>query len=118
MFAALFHAWAVEARHLTPNVLVALHPYLLPSPEVPFREFVAWMEELCEEEHITVIDLLEPLDVFRDDFTKTFASPFDSHPNAAAHARIADALYHRILELWPHVLHRPLDDPADQQGQV
>jgi lysophospholipase L1-like esterase len=118
LFAALFHAWAVEARHLTPNVLVALHPYLLPSPEVPFREFVAWMEELCEEEHIAAIDLLEPLDVFRDDFTKTFASPFDSHPNAAAHARIADSLYHRILELWPHVLHPPLDDPADQQGQV
>jgi lysophospholipase L1-like esterase len=118
IFAEQFHAWAAKAKRLTPNVLVALYPHLLPSPEVPLTEFSDWMEELCESEGIAVIDLLEPLEVFRDDFTKTFASPFDSHPNTAAHARIADALYDRIRELWPTVLHPPSDDPAADQGQV
>jgi lysophospholipase L1-like esterase len=118
VFAEQFHAWAVEAKQLTPNVLVALYPYLLPSPDVPLREFSAWMKELCEEEGIAVIDLLEPLDVFRDDFTKTFASPFDSHPNAAAHARIAVALCGRLRELWPDVLDPRSDELTDDQGRV
>jgi lysophospholipase L1-like esterase len=110
--AALFHAWAAEAKRLTPNVLVALHPYVLSSPDQPLREFSVWMEELCGEEGVAVIDLLQPFAVFRDDYTKTYASPFDSHPNAAAHALIADALHHRIVELWPQVLHPPLPSPA------
>jgi hypothetical protein len=117
-FAALFHGWAVEAKRLTPNVLVALYPYLLPSPEVPFREFNAWVEELCAEEGLAVIDLLEPLEVFRGDFTQAYASPFDSHPNAAAHAAIADALFDRILALWPNVFHPRPDQPTDDQGHV
>jgi lysophospholipase L1-like esterase len=103
LFATLFHAWAVEAKRLTPNLLVSLHPYLVRSPEVPLRELSARVAGLCAKEGIAVIDLLEALEVYRDDFTQTFASPFDSHPNAAAHARIADALYHRLLELWPTV---------------
>jgi hypothetical protein len=117
-FAEHFHAWALEAKRLTPNVLVALYPQLLPSPEVPYLEFNRWMRELCEKEGIAVIDLLEPLDVFRDDFTQTYASPFDSHPNAATHARIADALYDCILELWPSMLHPALDAPADHGRHV
>jgi hypothetical protein len=99
-------------------VLVVLYPYLEPSPAVPFREFDAWVTELCDEEGIAVLDLLEPLEVFRDDFTQTFASPFDSHPNAAAHARIAEALYHRILDLWPELFHPPLPTPEAQGRHV
>ena len=118
MFATLFHAWAAEAKRQTPHVLVALYPYLEPSPVVPFREFDAWVTELCDEEGIAVLDLLKPIEVFRDDFTQTFASPFDSHPNAAAHARIADALYHRILDLWPELFHPPLQTPEGQDRHV
>jgi lysophospholipase L1-like esterase len=117
LFAEQFHRWAIEAKRLTPNVLVAMYPYLLPSPDVPLREFNAWMKELCEEEGVAVINLLEPLDVFRDDFTQTYASPFDSHPSAAAHAQIADALCRRILDLWPNVFHPP-KAPANHQRHV
>jgi lysophospholipase L1-like esterase len=81
-------------------------------------EFNTWVEELCAEDGIAVTDLMESFDAFRDDLTRIYASPFDAHPNAAAHARIADALYRRILELWPNVLHPPLDDPADGQGHA
>jgi lysophospholipase L1-like esterase len=117
LFTEHFHAWAVEAKRLTPNVLVALYPLLLPSAEVPLHEFNARMRKLCEEEDIAVIDLLEPLDVFRGDFTQTYASPFDSHPNAAVHDRIANALYDRILQLWPELLH-PSGGPADDHGHA
>jgi uncharacterized protein YeaO (DUF488 family) len=34
-FAEQFHAWAAEAKQLTPNVLVALYPYLLAPPRCP-----------------------------------------------------------------------------------
>lgn len=117
-FAEQFRTWAAEAKRLTPNVLVAFYPYLSSPPGVHMLEFNAWVAELCEEEGIAVIDLLEPLDAFRDDYTKTYASPFDGHPNAAAHARIADALYDRLRALWPNVLHPESDRHADDEGHV
>jgi lysophospholipase L1-like esterase len=107
LFVEQFHAWAIEAKRLTPNVLIAFYPYLLAPPEVPLLEFNALMEELSQKEGIAVIDLMESLDAFRDDLTKIYASPFDAHPNAAAHDLIAGALYDRIGELWPDVLHPP-----------
>ena len=117
IFVEQFRGWAAEAKRLTPNVLVAFYPYLLSPPEVPLLEFNAWMEELCEQEGIAVIDLLESLDAFRDDYTKIYASPFDAHPNAAAHAQIADALYDRLRELWPSVVDPGSDKSADH-GEI
>lgn len=108
-FENLFHDWAIEAKRLTPHVLVALFPFIQASGEVHLQEFSARMEELCDREGIAVIDLLPSLEVFRDDLSKSFASPFDSHPNTAAHAQIAEALDRHIRELWPGVLHTPHD---------
>jgi lysophospholipase L1-like esterase len=110
LFAEQFHAWTTEARRLTPHVLVALYPFLRPSQDAPLPEFHAWMRELSDKEGVASIDLLEPLDVFRDDFTKTFASPFDSHPGVAAQERVAEALDDRLLELWPELLNPAPDD--------
>jgi lysophospholipase L1-like esterase len=123
LFVEQFHAWAVEAKRLTPNVLIALYPYLLSPPEVPLLEFNASMEELSRKEGIAVIDLMNSLDAFRDDLTRIYASPFDAHPNPAAHELIADALADRLLELWPDVLRPSLpggqtDDRGHASGDV
>lgn len=102
-FAEQFHAWATEAKRLTPYVLVTLYPYLPPSPDL--LEFHTWVRELSEQEGIAVIDLVLPLDRFRDDYTQAFASRFDAHPGVAAHEQIANALYGRLLASWPQVFH-------------
>ena len=118
LFAEQFRAWAAEAKRLTPNVVVAFYPYLLDPPEFPMLEFHGWLAELCAEEGIATIDLMKPLGVFRDDLTRTYASPFDAHPNVETHALIADALYARLRELWPDLLDRGADKVAHQHNST
>lgn len=103
-FEEQFRAWAHAAKRLTPHVLVMLYPELRPSDMV-FPAFHSRMLELCRQEHVESLDLIESLDDYRDDYTKTYAGRFDEHPNAAVHERMADALYARIQELWPDLLH-------------
>lgn len=106
LFTEWFHDWATEAEHLTPHVLVVLYPHILPTG-MQLNAFYDRMHGLCEQEGVAVLDLREPFAAFSDDWTQTFASQFDSHPNAAIHRRIAEILLDRIRALWPELI-----DPA------
>jgi lysophospholipase L1-like esterase len=117
-FTAAFHAWATEAKMLTPQVLVVLYPDLEPS-HVLFLDMHSRMRALAEQEGVTVIDLTPSLDSFEGDYARAYASPFDGHPNAAVHDRIARTLYDRIHELLPEVrARRGWPDGGVHQGHV
>jgi lysophospholipase L1-like esterase len=101
-FTEEFHAWATEAKKLTPLVLMALYPHV-ESSYVHFLDVHSRMRTLGEQEGVRVIDLTSSLDSFKDNYARTYASPFDGHPNAAVHERIAGTLYNHIHELLPEV---------------
>jgi lysophospholipase L1-like esterase len=101
-FAEEFHAWATEAKKLTPLVLMALYPRV-ESSHVQFLKMHSEMRALGEQEGIRVVDLTPSLDSFKDNYERAYASPFDDHPNAAVHDRIAGTLYNHIHELLPQV---------------
>jgi hypothetical protein len=103
---------------LTPQVLVVLYPDLEPS-HVLFLDMHSRMRALAEQEGVTVIDLTPSLDSFEGDYARAYASPFDGHPNAAVHDRIARTLYDRIHELLPEVrARRGWPDGGVHQGHV
>ncbi len=104
-FTQLFHAWSTAARRLTPRVIVMLVPHIMERIELV--EFHDRLIELCRQEGIIALDLIPWFDVFKDDYSQTFATPFDRHPNAPAHQRMADALYHTIETTWPELLPQP-----------
>lgn len=110
LFADHFHQWAVEAKRRTPRLLIALYPRIRPQG-VDFLEFHDRLHALAEREGIVVLDLLEPLGVFSEAWTDTFASSFDNHPGTETHQVIADALFDRIYALWPELL-----DPGLETG--
>jgi lysophospholipase L1-like esterase len=101
-FTQLFHAWAAAARRLTPHVIVMLVPHIMDRIEL--AEFHDRLIELCRQDGVVALDLIPWFDVFKDDYSQTFASRFDRHPNALAHQRMADALYHTIEVTWPELL--------------
>jgi lysophospholipase L1-like esterase len=106
-FAQLFHAWSAAARRLTPHVIVMLVPQIMDRIELV--EFHDRMIELCRQEGVVALDLIPWFDVFKDDYSQTFATPFDNHPSALAHQRMAEALYHTIEATWPELLQPPSD---------
>jgi lysophospholipase L1-like esterase len=106
-FAQLFHAWSAAARRLTPHVIVMLVPYVM--DRIGLVEFHDRMIELCRQEGVVALDLIPWFDVFKDDYSQTFATPFDNHPNALAHQRMAEALHHTIETTWPELLRPPSD---------
>lgn len=101
-FTKLFRAWAATAKQLTPRVVVALYPLIV--SEIRFFNFHARLAELCAEEGVVPVDLAPLMEEFKGDYTKAFAAPFDAHPSALAHERIATALDETIRALWPDLL--------------
>jgi lysophospholipase L1-like esterase len=101
-FTEVFHAWSASARRLTPRVTVMLVPHLLNGIE--FVDFHDQLIELCRQDEIVGLDLIPWFDVYEDDYSQTFATPFDGHPSALAHERMAQALYHTIEVTWPELL--------------
>jgi hypothetical protein len=61
------------------------------------------VRNLSAELGVETIDLLESLTEFQEDYSRVYASPFDTHPSAEVHGLIADALYSRALSLWPEL---------------
>lgn len=103
LFTEQFHLWAAEAERLTPDVMVILYPHMMPNG-MELGEFYDRMQVLGQQEGVAVLDLREPLAAFHDNWTQTFASQFDSHPNAVVHERIAEVLFDRIRALWPELI--------------
>lgn len=114
-FAALFQDWAAEATALCPRVTVLLYPE--PSGPMgeayPFRELHARVMRLAEPLGVTTVDFVRTLDDLRDprELRGTYASPFDDHPNAAMHRRVAERLEAHLRATWPEVVAGPV--PAD-----
>jgi hypothetical protein len=106
-FTQVFHAWSVSARRLTPRVTVMLVPHILNG--IDFVDFHDRMIELCRQDEIVALDLIPWFRVFADDYSQTFATPFDAHPGALAHERMAQALYHTVQVTWPELLLGPSD---------
>jgi hypothetical protein len=63
--------------------------------------------ELCRQDEIIALDLSPWFEVFNDDYSQAFATPFDSHPSALAHQGVAQALYHTIEVTCPELLREP-----------
>jgi hypothetical protein len=74
--------------------------------------------ELCRQDEIIALDLSPWFEVFNDDYSQAFATPFDSHPNALAHERIAQALYHTIEITCPELLLGPSDQPGPKSAYL
>ena len=106
----MFHAWSAAAHRLTPQVVVMLMPHIRNGIEL--ADFHDRVIELCQQDGIVVLDLIPWFDVFADDYAQTFATPFDRHPSALAHERMAEALYHIIEVDCPELLRPPSDHPA------
>jgi lysophospholipase L1-like esterase len=115
-FSQAFHAWSVAARRLTPRVIVVLVPHI--RDRIELAEFHDRMIELCRQEEVVPLDLIPWFDVFKDDYSQTFATPFDRHPNAVAHERIAQALYHTIEITCPELLLGPNDQPGPKSAYL
>ena len=101
-FEVLFLDWADRARALTPRVLVILYPY---NPRAfAFQGIHDQMNDLVEEAGVEWVDLMAVLPEFRDDTFNLEAGPFDGHPSAEMHGRVADELGERMAELWPELV--------------
>lgn len=101
-FAEQFLDWAERARALTPRVLVVLYPY---NPRAfALEEIHVQMTELADEAGVDWIDLVAELPEFGDASFDLEAGPFDGHPSAAMHGRMADELEERLVELWPEII--------------
>ena len=103
-FGELFGQWCSLATQATPRVLVVLYPRMALSPGsppalLPGGEILArQVETLCPD-----VEYLDLAPVFAQvpDAEELLATRFDSHPSAAAHALIADAIVRSMRRLWP-----------------
>jgi len=101
-FETLFREWAAAAKALTPRVLVVLFPHLEGSTH-PLATIHDQMRDLCRVTGVEVVDFVESLEDFRNDPRTLHATPYDAHPSAEVHARLAEVLDKRLVELWPRL---------------
>jgi hypothetical protein len=100
-FEQLFLEWAEVAKALTPRVLVFLYPR---NP----RSFALLgihdqMTNLMADAGVESMDLIASIPELRDESYDLYAGPFDGHPGADMHGRVAEVLDERIVELWPEM---------------
>jgi lysophospholipase L1-like esterase len=100
-FEGVFTLWATEARRLTPRVLVALYPRVNPPAEMLYADVHERVRALCAAQDLQSIELIEAFRELEGDYDPLWASPFDAHPSALAHALIAKALDERLRSTWP-----------------
>jgi hypothetical protein len=97
-FAGLFETFAAEAHAATPRVLLVMFPAL-----PPMRDLYARIAALAEANGVAALDLTEAL-VGNDDYPPDFyASPYDPHPSADAHADITRLVQAEIAARWPEL---------------
>ena len=106
-FERTFAEWAGEARRLTPRVLVALAPRVNPPDQMLFPEVHDRVRALAAAHGLESIELVEAYADLRGRYAELWASPYDAHPSALAHHRIADALAQRLVSRWPELVHQP-----------
>lgn len=100
-FERLFLDWADKARALTPRVLVVLYP---DNPRAfALQEIHDQMGGLIAAAGVEELDLNTVLPEFRDATFDLYAGPFDGHPSAAMHGRMAEVIEERMVELWPEI---------------
>jgi lysophospholipase L1-like esterase len=91
-----------SARSRNRPVLFVLFPALLPgewTPETyPAREVYRRVARQAAESGLTVLDLTEAFAAQGGDWQRWWATPYDSHPNAQAHAVAAAAIAAHIRE--------------------
>ena len=98
-FTDVFGNWAREARRHTPRIVIALYPALGSKNERILNEIYDQFALLCDKHEIETIDLWEVLEPLADESGRLFASPYDSHPSAEAHSRIAEALAAEVAQM-------------------
>jgi hypothetical protein len=101
-FEAVFQAWAVEAKGVTPRVMVVLYPHFKDAHRAEFANIHAAVSRIAREQGIAVVDLADRFDGLGP--LERFATPFDQHPSAVAHERIAEALDTGVRALWPELV--------------
>lgn len=111
-FEEMFGRWAAEARRLTPRVLVMLYPRPRSPDRFQFPEVHERVVALARAHGLEALDLADAFEDYRGSYDRLWASPFDPHPSALAHARIAEALEERLLESWPELLSQRGPRPA------
>jgi lysophospholipase L1-like esterase len=99
-----------EMRDLCATAGIPLVVFILPDftqnfdDRYPFRRIHDAVASWGSELDVPVVDLLT---VFRGEDHQALLVPWDGHPNAAAHRRIAEVLVARILEDPPKPVRRP-----------
>jgi len=104
-FETMFRAWAVEAKGVTPRVMVVLYPHFNDALRAEPASVHAAVSRIAREQGIAVLDLADRFDDLGP--RERFATPFDNHPSAVAHERIAEALDTGIRTLWSELVDRP-----------
>lgn len=100
-YEGLFLDWAERAKALTPRVLVVLYP---DNPRAFALEGIhEQMTDLIADAGMEGLDLITVLPEFRDESFDLYAGPFDGHPSATMHGRLADVIYERMIGLWPEM---------------
>lgn len=99
-----FRSWVKEATSLTPRILIALYPYIRAPSDSPVEKIYDQVRNLSAELGVETIDLIESLTEFQEDYSRTYASPFDAHPSAEVHRLMAKALYGRVQVSWPELI--------------
>jgi lysophospholipase L1-like esterase len=102
-FEEVFTLWAAEARRLTPRVLVALYPRVNPPAEMLYAEVHRRVRALAVAQGLETTELIDAFRELEGDYGRVWASPYDAHPSAAAHALIAEALDERLHSSWPEL---------------
>ena len=81
-------------------MLVALFPRVKPPDQIFFPEIHERVHRLARSHGLEALELIDAFSGLEGDFAQLHASRFDPHPNALAHARVADFLYTWLVEHW------------------
>lgn len=100
-FESTFRLWALGAKRLTPRVVVMMYPMIHDPEDYRLDTIYEKVRRLCRELEVELLDLNKVLEDVRGNPAATSATPYDVHPNAMVHERMARSIYERLLVRWP-----------------